>query len=176
MMTLYLEKRNGRFDARAIVNFIAQARNGTYRVDMRRSLMARSNRQLRWLFGCIYPLLLTALNAEGWDDVANVEELHEYMLTIYAGKDIVDRDTGEIVRMPGKRVVDPATGQATSVRGSTREMDSLTMSAYCRELIRLATETLGMDPAAFDPEPRPVVPDGSADDEDAWDVRYEDRD
>lgn len=120
-------KLNGRFDLRPLINWLTEARDGTYRVEVTRVRGGRSLDQNAWLWGCIYPLLRQGLNAEGWD-FSDDEQVHEFCKQHFADSKVVNRATGETLTLPK----------------STRKMDTAQFSAYCEQLRAFAAEFLGM--------------------------------
>lgn len=121
METFEITKQDNRFDPRPLLNCLAEAKNGTYRVEITRVLSKRTNAQNRYLWKIVYPILRAGLNAEGWD-FSDEEELHEYLKMLYAGKKVLNIVTGEYVVLPG----------------STRKMDTTQFSAYIDKLKEVA--------------------------------------
>jgi hypothetical protein len=121
METFEITKQDNRYDARPLLNYLAEAKNGTYRVEITRVLSKRTNAQNRYLWKIVYPILRAGLNAEGWD-FSDDEELHEYLKMLYAGKKVLNVVTGEYVVLPG----------------STRKMDTAQFSAYIDKLKEVA--------------------------------------
>lgn len=121
METFEVTKQDNRFDPRPLLNYLSNAKNGTYRVEVSRIVGKRTSQQNRYLWKIVYPILRAALNAEGWGFSDN-EELHEYLKMLYAGKKVLNVVTGEYVVLPG----------------STRKMDKEQFSAYIDKLKELA--------------------------------------
>lgn len=135
-MEIYvLTKNNGLFDVRPLVNYLNSVSDGTYKIEVKRVRKNRSLDQNGWLFGCIYPLLLNALVAEGWEFV-NVTQVHEFFKDTLCRQKLVNRHTGEIVEIPQ----------------STAEMDTVQFSAYCEKLREYGREFLGIEI----PDPTPM--------------------
>ncbi len=136
METYYLIKQGGRFDLRPLINWLATASDGTFRIEITRVRKRRTLNQNAWLWGCIYPLLRQGLIAAGWDDIATDEQVHEFFKQQFASDSVVNRQTGEVVRLPS----------------STKEMDTAQFSAYCEKLRDYGREFLGVeipDPIGF---------------------------
>ena len=117
METYLLQKQNGTFDLRPLINWLSYAKDGVYKIDVRLIRKQRTLDQNRWLWGCVYPLLRQALNAQGWEFTED-EQVHEFFKQQMASDKVVNRHTGEIIEIPG----------------STREMDTVTLSTHCTKL------------------------------------------
>lgn len=61
MAKLQVEKRNGLFDLKPLYEWMRNALDGIYRIEVKKVRKPRSLDQNGWLFGCIYPILLDAL-------------------------------------------------------------------------------------------------------------------
>ena len=73
---------------------------GKYRLTIEKYRKAKSNPQLGYLFAVIYPLVLQHLNAAGWE-FTSVDEVDEYCKSMFSAKEILNRNTGEIMDIPG---------------------------------------------------------------------------
>ena len=62
-----IEKTAGLFDLKSLYEWFKQALDGIYQVEVKKVRKPRSNDQNGWLWGCIYPMLLDALNDAGWN-------------------------------------------------------------------------------------------------------------
>lgn len=129
METTFILKHNGYFDISNLNQWFWNAPDGHYRVEIKRVRRKRTLEQNGWLFGCIYPMLLKALNDAGWDDITTVEQVHEYFKSLLWKQRIVNRHTGEIVEIPY----------------STTEMDTVQFSTYCEKLRDYGREYLGIE-------------------------------
>ena len=129
METLFIQKEeNGLFDIRPMIRFFASAIEGHSRVEITRIRRKRTLDQNGWLFGCIYPMLLNALNNEGWEFV-NVHQVHEFFKSLMAKQQFINKHTGEVIEIPQ----------------STAEMDTLTFSTYCDKLRDYGREFLNIE-------------------------------
>ena len=128
METYLLQKQNGTFDLRPLITWLSYARDGVYKIDVKLVRKQRTLDQNRWLWGCVYPLLRQALNAQGWEFTED-EQVHEFFKQQMASDKVVNRHTGEIIEIPG----------------STREMDTVTFSTYCDKLRDYGREYLGVE-------------------------------
>ena len=71
-----------------------------YRLIIEKNRKKKSNQQLAYLFACVYPLVLTALNDAGWE-FTSIEEVDEYCKSMFSDKEILNRNTGVILNIPG---------------------------------------------------------------------------
>lgn len=125
---LQIHKENGLFNLRPLYEWLNQALDGVYRLEITRVRKPRSNDQNGWLWGCIYPMLLDALIEAGWE-FTSVEQVHEYFKNMLTAEKVVNKYTAEIVEFPG----------------STASMDTVTFSSYCEKLREYGSEYLGID-------------------------------
>ena len=114
METTFVLKQDGQFDIRPLYDYFVKAVDGNYRIEITKIRRKRTLDQNGWLFGCIYPMLLKALNDAGWE-FTNVQQVHEFFKELMGAQQFVNKHTGEIVELPR----------------STAEMDTLTFSTYC---------------------------------------------
>ena len=128
METLLVEKKDGLYDLRPLINWMSRACDGTYKIDLRMVRRRRSNDQNAWLWGCIYPLLRQALNGQGWEFTTD-EQVHEFMKVQMSEDKVINKHTGEIIEIPR----------------STKEMDTVTFSTYCDKLRDYGREYLGVE-------------------------------
>lgn len=128
METLILEKRDGRYDLRPLLNYLTNQKDGTFRIEVTKVRGKRSNEQNAWLWGCIYPLMLVGLNGAGWG-FASIEQVHEFCKAQFNGERVVNADTGEVFMIPS----------------STAQMDTLTFATYCDKLREYGREFLGIE-------------------------------
>ena len=136
MQTIVVQKIDNRFDLRQLINWFTHQRDGAFRVEVTRIRKQRTHDQNAWLWGCIYPLLRQALNAEGWD-FSTDEQVHEFFKQRVAGESVVNFMTGETVKLPT----------------STKEMDTVAFAAYCDRLREYGRDYLGIDI----PEPTTIM-------------------
>ena len=123
-----VEKENGLFNLNKLYVWFVQAEDGIYLVEVKKVRKPRSNDQNAWLWGCIYPLLLDAMIDAGWE-FTNTEQLHEFFKAQMTADEVVNRETGEIVKFPS----------------STSSMSTVDFSAYCEKLREYAREYLNVE-------------------------------
>lgn len=73
---------------------------GRYRLTVERYRRNKSNSQLGYLFACVYPFVLRGLTEAGWEEVTTLEQVDALCKSMFSNKDIVNRDTGEILTIP----------------------------------------------------------------------------
>ena len=123
-----IEKTAGLFDLKSLYEWFKQALDGIYQVEVKKVRKPRSNDQNGWLWGCIYPMPLDALNDAGWEFV-DVEQVHEFFKAQMTADKVVNRETGEIVEFPT----------------STARMSTVAFSTYCERLREYAREYLNVE-------------------------------
>lgn len=128
MNTIRFEKVNGMLHTKALMLALSLLANGVYTVTIKKVRKPRSNDQNGYLWGCVYPLMLRGLINAGWE-FTNDTQVHEYFKKLFTSEQVVNRDTGEIIKFPA----------------STASMDTLTFKTYTDKLREYALEFLGMD-------------------------------
>ena len=73
---------------------------GRYRLTIEKYRRSKSNPQLRWLYGQVYPIVLKGLNDAGWE-FTTIAEVDEYCKSMFANREVLNRHTGEIMTVPG---------------------------------------------------------------------------
>lgn len=58
-----------------------------------------SHEQFKYLYGVVYPLSLIALNNAGYE-FTNIEQVDLFWKGIFANKEILNRESGEIMKIP----------------------------------------------------------------------------
>ena len=76
------------------------ALKGRYRLVVEKYRRSKSNPQLRWLYGQVYPIVLKGLNDAGWE-FTTIAEVDEYCKSMFANREVLNRHTGEIMTVPG---------------------------------------------------------------------------
>lgn len=110
--------------------------DGRYRLTVEKYRKNKSNPQLGYLFACVYPLVLKALNDAGWEFVS-VDEVDEYCKSMFSSKEILNRNSGEIMDIPGLK----------------REMTTVEMMTYVDAIRDWASEFLNV----YIPEPETQI-------------------
>ena len=125
MEPFIVEKKKGRVLGRGqLEKVLVGMDDGFYKVTVKKLRNDRTNQQNRWLWGQIYPRLLDGFVNLGWCNMTSEEDVHEYCLINYAGKDVVNPDTGEITTLPKR----------------SSQMDTVEFSLYVTQLMILAQD------------------------------------
>ena len=101
--------------------------NGRYDLIIQKHRRSKSNPQLGYLFGCVYPLFLRAAIDFGWEDFTSVDDVDVWCKSMFAGKEIINRQTGQILSVPGLK----------------RDMTTTEMSAFTNQVRDYAAENFG---------------------------------
>ena len=72
---------------------------GRYWLKVDRFYKKITGSQRGYLYGYIYPLSLIALNDVGYE-FTNTDQVNDFWMALFASKDILNRETGEIIRLP----------------------------------------------------------------------------
>ena len=72
---------------------------GKYRITIEKYRNKASHSQFEWLYGSIYPLMLIALNGAGYE-FTNTDQVDIFCKSLWANKEVLNRETGEIMRIP----------------------------------------------------------------------------
>ena len=78
---------------------LTKAPNGKVKITVEKYYRKASPLQFGYLYAVVYPLFLLALNDAGYEFVT-VDEVDIFAKTLWANKDILNRETGEIVKVP----------------------------------------------------------------------------
>ena len=73
---------------------------GRYRLVIDKLKKNKSNSQLGWLYACIYPFVLRGLIDAGWEEITNLDQVDAYMKSLFANTEIVNRHSGEVIKVP----------------------------------------------------------------------------
>ena len=104
---------------------------GRYRLKIEKYRRNKSQSQLGYLFACVYPLVLKALNDSGWE-FTSVEEVDEYCKSMFASKELVNRHSGEIIEIPALKRFMTTTEMMTYVN-AIRDWASEYLNTYIPE-------------------------------------------
>lgn len=104
---------------------------GRYRLIIEKYRKKKSNPQLAWLYGQVYPLVLKALNDAGWE-FTSIEEVDEYCKSMFASREVLNRHTGEILEVPGLKR-DMTTTEMMTYVDAIRDWASEYLNVYIPE-------------------------------------------
>ena len=72
---------------------------GDYVITITPNRKTRSNQQNAYLWGIVYPAVLFGLQDAGWE-IIDVEQVHEYCKQAFAAREVINKDTGEVLSLP----------------------------------------------------------------------------
>ena len=101
--------------------------NGRYWLKVEKFTKKASGSQRGYLFGYIYPLSLIALNDAGYE-FTNIDQVNDFWMMLFANKEILNRETGEIMKLPLSKAEFTTTDQM----------------AYCDQIRNYVSEYLGV--------------------------------
>jgi len=105
---------------------------GRFKITVEKYYKKASTEQFGWLYGSIYPLSLIALNDAGYE-FTNVDQVDIFWKCMFANKEVLNRETGEIMKIPL----------------SKSEFKTVDQMLYCNSIRDHCSEYLG----AYIPEP-----------------------
>lgn len=73
--------------------------NGDYIFTVTPNRKTRSNQQNAYLWGVVYPAVLFGLQDAGWE-ITHEEQVHEYCKQAFAAREVINKDTGEVLSLP----------------------------------------------------------------------------
>lgn len=80
-------------------NAVAGIPDGKYKITIEKYFAKSTNAQFGWLYSCVYPHSLIALNDAGYE-FTSIEDVDAFWKILFANKDALNRETGEIVKLP----------------------------------------------------------------------------
>ena len=72
---------------------------GDYVITITHDRKTRSTQQNAYLWGIVYPAVLFGLQDAGWE-ITNEEQVHEYCKQAFAAREVINKDTGEVLSLP----------------------------------------------------------------------------
>ena len=72
---------------------------GEYTITITPNRKTRSNQQNAYLWGIVYPAVLFGLQDAGWE-IIHEEQVHEYCKQAFAAREVINKDTGEVLSLP----------------------------------------------------------------------------
>lgn len=104
---------------------------GRYRIIVEKYRKKKSNPQLGYLYACIYPFVLKGLNDLGWE-FTSLDQVDVECKKRFASQEILNRHTGEIMKIPALKRDMTTTEFATYVN-AIRVWASEDLSIYIPE-------------------------------------------
>jgi hypothetical protein len=99
---------------------------GRYRLVVEKYRRSKSQPQLGYYYGVVLPHFHRAAIDQGWE-FADVKELDNYLKSMFASKELINRHTGEILTIPGLK----------------RDMTAAEMAAFTDAIKDYSVEFLG---------------------------------
>lgn len=72
---------------------------GDYVITITPNRKTRSTQQNAYLWGIVYPAVLFGLQDAGWE-IIDEEQVHEYCKQAFAAREVINKDTGEVLSLP----------------------------------------------------------------------------
>jgi len=110
---------------------LSELPEGRYRITIDKYRKQKSNPQLGYLFACVYPFVLKALDDAGWE-FTSIDEVDEYCKSMFSSKEILNRNTGEIMDIPGLKR-DMTTTEMMTYVDAIRDWASEYLNVYIPE-------------------------------------------
>lgn len=120
----------------AFNNAVKECPDGEYDLVLCRHYNKASNLQFGYLYGLVYPLSIQALIQSGEEEFKTVEQVDQYWKYKFANKEVLDRQTGEIMKLPL----------------SKSEFKTIDEMAYCDQIRTFCAEWLDYHIPEADPE------------------------
>lgn len=73
--------------------------DGDYSITIAPNRRMRSTQQNAYLWGVVYPAVLFGLQDAGWE-IIDEEQVHEYCKQAFATREVINKDTGEVLSLP----------------------------------------------------------------------------
>lgn len=129
-----IEKKNGYFDMKGVYMAVCDLPDGRYSVQIKKYRNTRTNNQNAYLWGVVYPAVLRGFIDMGWDEITNVDMVHEIFKAKFLTTEAVNKHTGEVISFPL----------------STAKMDTLQFATYVDQIADFARENLSVTVPAPD--------------------------
>ena len=101
MKRLYYSKKNTHpAGSRRLLNEMLDSLPlGDYVITITPNRKTRSTQQNAYLWGVVYPAVLFGLQDAGWE-ITHEEQVHEYCKQAFAAREVINKDTGEVLSLP----------------------------------------------------------------------------
>jgi hypothetical protein len=115
---------------------IAALPDGRYTIEIKKYRKNKSQEQLGYYFSCVLPMFLSAAVEQGWE-LTTIEECDAWLKSMFAERDLINRNTAEIVKIPALK----------------RNMSTTDFMVYVDQVRNYCAEYLGV----YIPEPEKQV-------------------
>ena len=85
--------------AKVLREMLDRLQSGKYRLTVEKYARKAAASQLGYAYGYVYSSSLLALNDAGYE-FTNLEQVNDFWMMMFATKDILNRETGEIMKLP----------------------------------------------------------------------------
>ena len=130
MIDFILTKDDKGFDLSYLMKLLYSLNKGEYKVTIKKKRANRTNPQNNYLWGVVYEYVLRGLIDIGYDDITNIDQVHELCKLRFTKTEVVNKHTGEIIYCPIQ---------------STKTMDKVEFSTYVDLIKEWAKEYLNID-------------------------------
>ena len=86
--------------------------NGKYQHTVEKYRRKASPLQFGYLYGLVYPLSMIALNDAGYE-FTNIDQVDAFWKAMFANKEVLNRETGEIMKIPLSKSEFKTIGEVT---------------------------------------------------------------
>lgn len=125
----FLKDERG-IDLSLMMKLLYSLSNGEYRVSIKKKRPNRTNPQNNYLWGAVYPQILMGLLESGFDDITNIDQVHELCKLRFTKTEVVNKHTGDIICCPTQ---------------STKSMDRVEFATYIDQIRDWAKNYLNID-------------------------------
>ncbi|MCQ2348933.1 MAG: hypothetical protein MJZ98_00465 [Paludibacteraceae bacterium] len=127
-MKFVLNIQNGGYSLKELRLYLSHIKDAKVVIEAKKLYDKRSLNQNSYLWGVVYPLVLEGLLDVGYDAFTSVSDVHEYCKTMFLSREVVNHQTGEVIRFPV----------------STTEMDTKEFGTYIDSIRLWAAEYLSV--------------------------------
>lgn len=101
-------------------------KNGRIKLILERVYKHRSNPQNAYLWGVVYPIVLQGLQEVGYNEIRDIDQVHNFCKSLFLKK----------------KIVNEYTGKSYIIVGSTKELTTIQFEEYLEEIRQFASEYL----------------------------------
>lgn len=115
-------------DYALLIAYIQSLPIGDYTATIVARKRMRTHPQNAYLWGVVYPAVLYGLRDVGWE-LTSTEQAHEFCKQKFASREVINKDTGEVLTLPA----------------STAAMNTTDFQAYVQQIREFAAEYLNIE-------------------------------
>ncbi|QQV91467.1 NinB [Tenacibaculum phage Gundel_1] len=111
-ITLPVQIKNGKFNSNlnTIIDIIKAYEGHTIDITFKKRSNKRSNKQNKYYWSVIIPIFNNCIKVE-WDEIWSLEETHNFLKSNCNYEELVNEDTGEIIRRTKSTTENSTTDQ-----------------------------------------------------------------